>query len=98
MVTYDHIGMNKDTSVNGITLWKQCNLVVINVAKNGITTTSNWETIATLPSGFRPPMEIAGFYDEVTGKRFVIDANGKLMCSSPISNTNIRFTACYAVE
>ena len=92
------IELVKNTSVSGITLWKQGNIVVINIAKNSVTTNSNWETIATVPVGFRPPMEIAGFYDEVSGKRFVIDSSGNIMCSGIISSKNVRITGCYVVE
>ena len=90
--------VEKDTSVTGITLWKQLNVVTINVALNSVSTTAAWEVVATIPSKFRPSMEIAGFYDTNSNSRFVIDQLGKLMCGSIISNKAIRFTGTYIVD
>lgn len=90
--------VTKNTSITGITLWKQGNVVTINVALNSITTTAQWETLATLPVGFRPSAELAGWYETNTGFRFIITQLGRLECSGIISNKAIRFTGTYIVE
>lgn len=90
--------VTKNTSISGITLWKQGNVVTINVALNNITTSALWEALATLPVGFRPSIELSGWYDTNTGFRFIITPQGKLEAGGIISNKSIRFTGAYIVE
>lgn len=88
----------KDTSVSGVTCWKQGNVVTVNVAINHVTTTTLWETIATIPSAFRPSMELAGWYDTNSQSRIIINNLGRIEAGSVLTDVSLRFTACYIVE
>lgn len=90
--------LQKDTSISGVTLWKQGNLVIFNASLNNITTNAAWETIATMPTGFRPPMEMSGWYAMECEARFVVTANGELQANKVITGKNLRLTGSYIVE
>ena len=90
--------LQKDTSLSGVTLWKQGHVVVINISKNNIQTSDAWQTILTVPTGYRPSQEISGWYSMECEARFVITANGELQANKAVSGNNLRLTGCYMVD
>lgn len=77
-----------DTSITGITLRRIGRIVFIECAMNDITL-SAWGVLATLPSGYRPIVEL-NLFDYYGRKRFTLNPNGVLQAAEAISNSPVR--------
>lgn len=64
---------------------------------NGNYTASANETLATVPEGYRPYLNVDGL-ESYGGKRIQISTSGAISCISALSNTPVRGTFVYITE
>lgn len=85
------------TSVN--TIVKTGNIVVADLRTNGLTTAA-WESIATIPAGYRPANNVWFVANDMTGGtliRCALNSDGKVTCPSAISNKEIYIHAFWSI-
>lgn len=84
-------------SVN--TIVKTGNIVVADLRTNGLTTAA-WESIATIPAGYRPANNVWFVANDMTGGtliRCALNSEGTVTCPSAISNKEIYIHAFWSI-
>lgn len=81
------------------TIVKTGNIVVADLRTNGVTTAA-WESIATIPAGYRPANNVWFVANDMTGGsliRCALNADGTVTCPSAISNKEIYIHAFWSI-